>query len=281
METFFASQGLEDTVYTDAGLTLKEKAKAAFLLQQHLAPQLKNEYMNEINPRKLWEHLKARFDHMREIWLSEEIRDWHNVHVMDHTSIANYKSVMFRITSQLEMFGHPVNDADKIDKTLSTFYEANIALVTQYRNMNFTTYFDLIAHLLVEEEQQIVALHNARKCPARIDPPPHRLETHYGHTYERRRGNLRGRIPFKGGKSKFRGQGKYHNPGRSPLPEPRNTWKRGMIQGRGRWRNPQTSTSDTSQKLCYRCGKIGHIKKYCRATDTKAQRHTNERNNIK
>lgn len=128
-----------------------------------MVPQLKNEYMNEVNPRKLWEHLKSRFDHMREIWLPEARRDWYNLRVIrqsDHlsdTSIANYNSALFWITSQLEMCGHLVNDKDRIDKTLSTFPEASIALGTQYRNMNFTNYSDLIAHLLVEEKQQVVA----------------------------------------------------------------------------------------------------------------------------
>lgn len=90
------------------------------------------------------------------------------------------------------MCGHPVNDADRIDKTLSTFPEANIALGTQYKNMNFRTYSDLIAHLLVEEKQQVVALHNARKRPTGSDRPSHRPESHYGHFNKGRRGSIRG-----------------------------------------------------------------------------------------
>lgn len=79
VETYFAFHDLEDTVDTDANLTMKQKAKAVFLICQHLVPQLKNEYMNEMNPCKLWEQLKAQFDHMREIWLPDARRDWHNL----------------------------------------------------------------------------------------------------------------------------------------------------------------------------------------------------------
>lgn len=53
VETYFGSQELEDTLEIDAGLTLKQKAKGVFLLRQHLSPSLKNQYMNEINPRVL------------------------------------------------------------------------------------------------------------------------------------------------------------------------------------------------------------------------------------
>lgn len=128
--------------------------------------------MNEVNPQKLWDQLKSRFDHMQEIWLPKARREWHNVQVMDHTSITNYNSALFIITSQIDMCGHPINDIDQIDKMLSTFPKANIALGTQYQNMNFTTYSDLVAHLLVKEKQQIVALHNARKRLAGSNPPP-------------------------------------------------------------------------------------------------------------
>lgn len=112
VKTYFVSQDLEDTIYTDANLTVKQKAKAASLLRQHLTPQLKNKYMNEVNPQKLWDQLKSRFDHMPKIWLPKARRDWYNLRVMDHVSIANYNSALFRITSQLEMCGHPFNDHD-------------------------------------------------------------------------------------------------------------------------------------------------------------------------
>lgn len=143
---------------------------------------------------------------MKKIWLPKARRDWHNLRVMDHTSIANYKSALSRITSQLEMCGHPVSDTDRIDKTLSTFPEANIALGTQYRNMHFMTYSDLIAHLLVEEKQQIVALHNVRKRQAGSTPPPHKLDANYNNYIDKRRGNMRGRPTFGGGRGRFNGQ---------------------------------------------------------------------------
>jgi hypothetical protein len=182
VETYLASQKLEDTLITDNNLTLQKKAKAVFLLKQHMEQPLKSQYMTELNPQLLWDQLKARFDHMREVWLPEARRDWYNLRIMDHTSIAKYNSALFRITAQLEMCGHPVTKGDKIDKTLSTFPESNIALGTQYRNMRFTLYSDLIAHLLVEEKQQIIALQNARKRPAGSAPIPNKPEINYTNT---------------------------------------------------------------------------------------------------
>jgi gag-polypeptide of LTR copia-type/Zinc knuckle len=265
-ETYFASLELEDTLITDNNLTLQQKAKAVFLLRQHLAPSLKTQYMNEVNPRLLWDKLKARFDHMREVWLPEARRDWYNLRVMDHTSIASYNSALFRITSQLEMCGHPVPDADKIDKTLSTFPEANIALGTQYRNMRFTVYFDLIAHLLVEEKQQIVALQNARKRPAGSAPPPQKPETNYSIRNQRGRGRSRGRGGYQGRNQNLRGRGnRYLN----------SIHSRGT-SGRGSKRDPP-SDNIREDRMCYRCGKIGHIKKDCWASDQAAKRHTEAR----
>lgn len=218
VETYFASLELEDTLITDDNLTLQQKAKAVFLLKQHMEQPLKAQYMNELNPRLLWEKLKSRFDHMREVWLPEARRDWYNLRVMDHTSIANYNSALFRITAQLEMCGHPVPDADKIEKTLSTFPESNIALGTQYRNMRFEEYSDLIAHLLVEEKHQVVALQNARKRPAGSAPPPQKPEANYNtrdgqFRNQRGRGNPRGR----GG---YRGRGRNQPPGGREINSP-------------------------------------------------------------
>lgn len=69
VEAHLASKVLEDTIITDAGPTLQDKARALILIRHHLAEPLKTQYINEFNPRVLWDALKTRFDHMREISL--------------------------------------------------------------------------------------------------------------------------------------------------------------------------------------------------------------------
>lgn len=69
VEAHLVSKGLEDATLTNTGLTLQQKAQALILICHHLAEPLKTQYTNEFNPRVLWEDLKSRFDHMRDISL--------------------------------------------------------------------------------------------------------------------------------------------------------------------------------------------------------------------
>lgn len=121
--------------------------------------------MNEYNPRILWDELKLRFDHLRTISLPAASHDWINLRVQDHTMVANYNNELFRITSQLSVCGHPIDDAEQIERTLSTFHPTNLVLAAQYRNMNFTKYSELMAHMLLAEKHQILLLENAKTRP--------------------------------------------------------------------------------------------------------------------
>lgn len=113
------SKNLQDTIITDAGCTLQEKAKALILIRHHLAAPLKKQYMNHYDPRTLWDDLQSRFDHMKTIPLPAARHDWINLRVQDHTSIANYNSELFRITSQLAVCGHPIHDEEQKKNTLN------------------------------------------------------------------------------------------------------------------------------------------------------------------
>jgi hypothetical protein len=127
------SKDIQDTILTDNGPTLQDKANALILIRHHLADSLKERYMNEYNPHVVWEELKSRFDHTRTIFLPAARHDWINLRVKDHKSIADYNSELFHIVSQLAICGEPVGDAEQIEKTLSTLYSINLVLSTQYR----------------------------------------------------------------------------------------------------------------------------------------------------
>lgn len=95
VEAHLASKHLEDTILTDNGPTLQEKAKALILIRHHLADSLKRQYMNTQNPRLLWDELHARFDHTRTIFLPTARHDWINLRVQDHKTIAEYNRELF------------------------------------------------------------------------------------------------------------------------------------------------------------------------------------------
>src|SRR5450759_521977 len=124
-ETHLNCKGLGETIITDANHTLQTKAQASALLRHHLAEKLQLQYLMEYNPRLLWDALKARFEHMKTISLPAARHDWINLRVQDYPSIATYNSELFRITSQLAVCGHPINDAEQIERTLSTFPPTN------------------------------------------------------------------------------------------------------------------------------------------------------------
>ena len=116
------------TITTDEGTTPQQKAKALVFLRHHLVEPLKLQYLNEENPRNLWTQLKDRFDHTKTIHLPRARHDWVHLRVQDHTSVAQYNSELFRITSQLTLCGQPVSDEEQLEKTLSTMHPSNMIL---------------------------------------------------------------------------------------------------------------------------------------------------------
>lgn len=135
------------------GVTDVQRAKALILIKHHLDKGLKSQYLNEENPKNLWDSLKNRYNHIKTIHLPQARHDWVSLRVQDFLTIAAYISELFRITSQLELCGHPIVDAEQIEKTLSIVHPSNMILSSQYRNMKFTNYSELVAHLLLAERQ--------------------------------------------------------------------------------------------------------------------------------
>ena len=104
--------------------------------------------MMEENPRALWVALKEYYDQQKAIILPEARWERSLLRLMDFKSIAEYNSVVHKICSKLHFFDQPIDDAEKIEKTLSTFLPANRLLQQQYRRHKYTKYSDLIYDLL-------------------------------------------------------------------------------------------------------------------------------------
>src|SRR5450759_4348982 len=158
--------------------TPAEEAGVLVYIRRHLHPYLQIQYLHLVDPMELWQSLKARFDHQRLVALPKARQEWMTLKVQDFTTVAAYNNDLFRITSILTLCGEPVSDADMVEKTLSTFHPSKIVLATQYRNMRFPQYSELISHLLVAERQQELLLHNARQRPPGTLPARNLPESH-------------------------------------------------------------------------------------------------------
>lgn len=194
--------------------------------------------MNEYNPRTPWDELKSCFDHTQTISLPAARHNWINLHVQDHKSMAEYNNELFRIVSQLTICKHPVGKEEQIEKMLSTLHSTNLILSTQYQNMKFTRYLELMAHMLLAEKHQLLLLQNTKSRPPGTLAPLTNSESHYNVPHndmrlpQRGRGNRwgrgmllgRGYRPQRGGRiSPYGGRGR----GRGGYGRSKNPWMRG------------------------------------------------------
>ncbi|XP_059288650.1 uncharacterized protein LOC132042028 [Lycium ferocissimum] len=149
------------------------------------------------------------------VLLPKARHEWINLRLQDFKSVMKYNSEMFRITSILTLCGETISDSDKLEKTFSTFHASNVLLQQQYREKGFTNYCDLIAHLLVAEQNNDLLMKNHENRPTGTAPLPEVNEV-YAH-YSRRG---KGRGPSRGhgcgrdsGRSRDNGQGRNYFPG--------------------------------------------------------------------
>jgi hypothetical protein len=150
VEAHLASKGLAET-FEDDTPGLQQRAQALILVRHHLADSLKKHYKTEANTCRLWDELKSRFDHTKLVQLPAARHTWIHLRVQDFKSIADYNSELFQIASDSKLCRHTVNDEEQIEKTLSTFHSTNMVVSTQYCNMKFTRYSELLSHMLQAE----------------------------------------------------------------------------------------------------------------------------------
>lgn len=135
------------------------------------------QYIHLTSPRELWQAIQTRFNHQTLVALPRACQEWLHLRVQDVMSIKAYNNELYRITSTLTLCKEPIKDADLLEKTLSTFHSSNLILATQYRNMKFGQYSELVSHLLVVEKQQELLLHNSEMQPPSTLPNHQQLET--------------------------------------------------------------------------------------------------------
>ncbi|XP_058753390.1 uncharacterized protein LOC131626587 [Vicia villosa] len=266
----------------------KRKSKVNRIIKHHLDDGLQTEYSNAKDPKILWDKIKARFGHQKKVLLPSLMDQWNKLRFQDYKSIIAYNSAMHQIIAQLEFCGTIITEKEKLEKTFSTFHASQVLLQQQYRMREFTEYSDLVAALLVAEQNNELLIKNHQSRPTGTITYPeinvttfnrgrggfNRLKKRGGHARfdgnngrtrfdGHSRGGYHGRIFFHG-RNHFRGRGRgrgHINNYRSPRYD-QNNWNH---QGKGKY--IQEGPSRNYEDVCFRCGKKGHWSKVCRTPD--------------
>ncbi|XP_076931933.1 uncharacterized protein LOC143597274 [Bidens hawaiensis] len=77
------SMGVLNTITVGNNCEDQDKAKADVFLHKYIDEMLQFEYSNCEDPCILWEDLKSRFDHQREVLLPTAIDEWNNLRFQD------------------------------------------------------------------------------------------------------------------------------------------------------------------------------------------------------
>jgi hypothetical protein len=141
-------------------------------LRHHLHSDHKNEYMMKENSRNLWVSLKERYNQQQAIILPEARREWSMLHLMDFKSMAEYNSAVHKICSKLQFCNQPLDDVEKIVKTVSIFLPTNRLLQHQYHHHKYIKYSDLIYDLLQAEKYDEILIKNHHMRPIGASPMP-------------------------------------------------------------------------------------------------------------
>ena len=88
--------------------SLQDRAKALIFLRHHLHEDLKIEYLTVKDPLILWTELKKIFDYQKTVILPKARYDWMHLRLQDFKSISEYNSALFKISSQLKLYGENI-----------------------------------------------------------------------------------------------------------------------------------------------------------------------------
>ena len=92
--------------------------------------------------------------------LPKDRYDWIHLRLQDFKIVSEYNSTLFKIISQLKLYGENITKEDKLEKTFTTFHASNVLLQQQYQERRFTKYFELISCLLVAEQNNELLMRN-------------------------------------------------------------------------------------------------------------------------
>ncbi|XP_076933900.1 uncharacterized protein LOC143599970 [Bidens hawaiensis] len=154
-----------DAISENNTLDDHNRAKADVFIHKHIDEILQLEYFNYDTPSVLWKELKSIFNHQRDSLLPTARAEWNNLMFQDFKKVNDYTSALLNICSMLEFCGKIMSEADKLEKTYSTFHASNIILQQQLRLQNFQRYSDLNTNLIIAEKNNELLMKNHQVRP--------------------------------------------------------------------------------------------------------------------
>ena len=139
-EIHLDAMNLGNTIKEENDASMHDRAKAWIFLRHHIDEGLKGEYLTIKDHFIIWNNLREQYDYQKTVILPKARYDWMHLRLQDFKSVSDYNSVLFKISSQLELCGEKVTEEDILEKTFTTFHVSNVLLHKQYRERRFTKY---------------------------------------------------------------------------------------------------------------------------------------------
>ncbi|XP_070682485.1 uncharacterized protein [Malus domestica] len=134
------AENLRDTIKEENISSSQDRAKAMIFIRRHLDEGLKSEYLTVEDLLTFWNALRNRYNHQTTVILPRARYEWTHLRIQDFKSVAEYNHALFRITSQMKLYGDTITEEDLLEKTFSTFHASNMLMQQQYRARGFTKY---------------------------------------------------------------------------------------------------------------------------------------------
>lgn len=239
--------------------------KALHLISRHLDPPLKQHFMSHSTPHELWKAITARYDHLRKVLKPLALHEWVQLRFQDFANVTEYATKLNEVTARLRLTGqdHLCTDESLITKTLDTFPAEHATLSTQYHNMNFTTFSELLNQLLWQEQQHSILIRNDALRPTGTPIPPINAGANIVTTSKPTPESHYNSKPFPTNDTR-----KHHQSPRAPRRHFDKTSNNNRHSGHtSNHRHRSPGNYSRHQGLCHRCGTNGHFANRCRTPD--------------